>query len=75
VIKDKGSILIDWKWDSSLLNILPTILKFVSLQIRNSPPAADQTAEFAAVPLDKNCNRKILVRTQNPIPNSFEGII
>jgi hypothetical protein len=44
------------KQDSSLLNnIFSTILNLASLQIRNSPPAADQTAEFVAVSLDKNC--------------------
>ena len=46
---------------SSLLNnIFSTILNLAPLQIRNSPPAADQTAEFAVVPLDKNCYRKNL---------------
>jgi hypothetical protein len=44
------------KQGSSLINnIFSTILHLAPLQIRNSPPVADQTAEFAVVPLDKNC--------------------
>jgi hypothetical protein len=51
-----------------LNNIFSTILNLAPLQIRNSPPSAVQTAEFAAVPLDKNCYRKNLeFASQNPI--------
>ena len=56
-----NQIEVSEKQGSSLLNnIFSTILNLASLQIRNSPPAAAQTAEFAAVPLDKNCCRKNL---------------
>jgi len=51
-----------------LNNIFSTILNLASLQIRNSPPAAVQTAEFTTVSLDKNCSRKNLeFASQNPI--------
>jgi hypothetical protein len=46
---------------SSLLNnIFSTILNLASFQIRNSLPAAAQTAEFVNIPLDKYCYRKNL---------------
>jgi hypothetical protein len=49
------------KQGSSLLNnIFSTMLNLALLQIRNSPPLAVQTAEFAAVSLDKHCCRKNL---------------
>ena len=49
-----------------LKNIFSTILNLAPLQIRNSPPTAVQTAEFAVALLDKNCYQKNLHSLSEP---------
>jgi hypothetical protein len=63
----------DTRGSSLLSNIFSTMLNLALLQIRNSPPLAVQTAEFAAVSLDKHCCRKNLkFALGTPFSETFE---